>query len=78
MTEIFDETGFGGIERTEDGLIITIKSLSPFEIIWHDPETTADPSVLPQTGDYSRLLLWLALAGASLFALHTAILKRRA
>lgn len=78
VTEIFDETGFGGIERTEDGLIITIKSLSPFEIIWHDPETTADPSVLPQTGDYSRLLLWLALAGASLFALHTAILKRRA
>ena len=62
VTEIFDESGHGGIERTEDGLIITIKSLSPFELIWYAPEVVADPSVLPGTGDNSSMLLWMALA----------------
>lgn len=80
VTEIFDEEGHGGIERTEDGLIITIKSLSPFELIWHAPEAEANPSVLPETGDSSRLTLWLTLAAASiaLFAAAMIGLRRRA
>ena len=75
VTEIFDESGFGGIERTEDGLIITIKSLSPFELIWYAPEEAVNPSQLPQTGDTSRLPLWLALTLTSIAALH--FLRRR-
>ena len=68
VAEIFDETGHGGIERTQDGLIITIRSLSPFELIWCAPEAAADPSDLPQTGDSSAMLVWLALAAASTLA----------
>ena len=78
VTEIFDESGHGGIERTEDGLIITIKSLSPFELIWYAGQEEADPAALPQTGDPSRLYLWLALACASIAALRMARLRRRA
>ena len=69
VAEIFDEEGHGGIERTEDGLIITIKSLSPFELVWYTPEAAANPSALPETGDPSRILLWLALACVSVAAL---------
>lgn len=69
VTEIFDESGHGGIERTEDGLIITIKSLSPFELVWYAPEAKADPSALPGTGDNSSMLLWMALACGSIATL---------
>lgn len=75
VTEIFDESGFGGIERTEDGLIITIRSLSPFELIWHAPEAAVNPSQLPETGDTSRMPLWLALACMSFAVLS--LLRRR-
>ena len=58
-SEDFDSVS-GGLELTAQGLCVRISSLSPFTITWERfPEVN-----LPQTGDSSRLAVWLALLGA--------------
>lgn len=74
VTEVFDETGSGGIERTENGVLITVKSLSPFEVVWYE---APQPAQLPQTGDDSSVLFWL-LMGAACVAVGVMAARKRA
>lgn len=52
---------------------------STYAILYRDPGSPSNPneSGSPQTGDESRLILWLALAAVSLAGMITAILLRK-
>lgn len=69
-TEVFKSEN-GDIEFTKQGLCIRVSSFSPFEISWEEqPEID-----LPQTGDNSHIILWLALLALTGTAILT--LKRK-
>ena len=69
-TEIFS-TIENTIALKEAGLCITVNSFSPFEITWEEQPEVA----LPQTGDNSHIILWLALLALTGTAILT--LKRK-
>lgn len=61
----------GDIEFLKQGRCIRISSFSPFEITWEEQPKV----VLPQTGDNSYFMLWLAMLALAGVALMT--LKRK-
>ena len=53
----------GNLTLTQYGLLMEVTSFSPYILSW---ETAPDSSALPQTGDRSKLALWLLLAAGTL------------
>ena len=47
----------------DDGLLVTFRGMSPVAIAWERIDET--PSALPQTGDNSRIILWIVLLSFS-------------
>ncbi|MCC8357029.1 MAG: YDG domain-containing protein, partial [Oscillospiraceae bacterium] len=62
------ETETPAVTKTDDGLTVTLKGLSPVAVAWKEADTAATVTVTPaatatapSTGDASTPLLWLAL-----------------
>ncbi|MCD7748469.1 MAG: YDG domain-containing protein, partial [Oscillospiraceae bacterium] len=62
------ETETPAVTKTDDGLTVTLKGLSPVAVAWKEADSTATVTVtpaatttVPSTGDAGTPLLWLAL-----------------
>jgi len=60
IQQVFDSN----IEYAENGMFITVNSLSPFVVTWNESAGAS----LPETGDMSHLILWSVLFCASIIA----------
>ena len=50
------------VTKTDAGIEVTLKGLSPVSVAWKPLASASDIASLPQTGDHSSLALWIVLA----------------
>jgi uncharacterized repeat protein (TIGR01451 family) len=71
-------------EKTADGLVVTVNSLSPFAISWKDAPvsssgngSTAKGSNVPNTGDNSAIVLWTVMLGVCAMGAVTVVASKK-
>ncbi len=72
------DTASATLKALDEGLLMTVKSLSPFVLSWGDPDSAVSADNLPKTGDSSNLFLYALLCCSSLAGIMLLRRKSRA